>query len=154
MQAKKIVNIPSLISDYYTLAPNPDDKTQQVSFGTSGHRGSSALHSFNESHILAIAQAVSEYRKSEGIKGPLFIGADTHALSEPSLRTCVEVLAANDVEIILSKDFNPTPTPVVSRAILEYNRTRQTAVLNTILLLAVLLHRKLQIKFRQELTNS
>ena len=126
MQAQKkrnIVNIPSLISDYYTLAPNPDDKTQQVSFGTSGHRGSSALHSFNESHILAIAQAVAEYRKAQGIKGPLFIGADTHALSEPSLRTCVEVLAANDVEIILSKDFNPTPTPVVSRAILEYNRT-------------------------------
>ena len=123
MQEKKIVNIPSLISDYYTLAPNPDDKTQQVAFGTSGHRGSSALHSFNEEHILAIAQAVYEHRTAEGIPGPLYLGADTHALSEPSMRTCVEVLAANGVELILQKDFAPTPTPVISRAILEHNRT-------------------------------
>ena len=123
MQEKKIVNIPSLISDYYTLAPNPDDKTQQVAFGTSGHRGSSALHSFNESHIMAIAQAVYEHRTAEKIPGPLYIGADTHALSEPAMRTCVEVLAANGVEIILQENFAPTPTPVVSRAILEHNRT-------------------------------
>ncbi|MBQ3457593.1 MAG: phosphoglucomutase, alpha-D-glucose phosphate-specific, partial [Synergistaceae bacterium] len=123
MQEKKIVNIPSLISDYYTLAPNPDDKTQQVAFGTSGHRGSSALHSFNEAHILAIAQAVYEHRTAEKIPGPLYLGADTHALSEPSMRTCVEVLAANGVELILQKDFAPTPTPVISRAILEHNRT-------------------------------
>ena len=123
MQAKKIVNIPSLISDYYTLAPDPDDKTQQVAFGTSGHRGSSALHSFNEQHILAIAQAVVEHRTAEGLTGPLYLGADTHALSEPSMRTCVEVLAAQGVELILQKDFAPTPTPVISRAILEHNRT-------------------------------
>ena len=122
MQKRTIVNIPALISDYYSLMPDPDNKTQQVSFGTSGHRGSSALHSFNEAHILAIAQAVAELRKAEGVTGPLFIGADTHALSEPAMRTCVEVLAANGVEIILQQDFKPTPTPVVSRAILEYNR--------------------------------
>ena len=123
MQERKIVNIPSLISDYYTLAPNPDDKTQQVAFGTSGHRGSSALHSFNESHILAIAQAVVEHRTAEGITGPLYLGADTHALSEPSMRTCVEVLAAAGVELILQENFAPTPTPVISRAILAYNKT-------------------------------
>ncbi len=123
MEKRNIVNIPSLISDYYTFEPDPSNKNQQVSFGTSGHRGSSALHSFNEAHILAIAQAVSEHRKSEGITGPLYIGADTHALSEPAMRTCVEVLAANDVEIILQEEFKPTPTPVVSRAILEHNRT-------------------------------
>ena len=93
----KIVNIPALISDYYTLKPNPDDKTNSVAFGTSGHRGSSAKHSFNEEHIVAIAQAVVEHRKAEGVTGPLFIGADTHALSQPALRSCVEVLAANDV---------------------------------------------------------
>ena len=123
MQEKKIVNIPSLISDYYTLAPDMADKSQHVSFGTSGHRGSSALHSFNEAHILAIAQAVYEHRTAEGIPGPLYLGADTHALSEPSMRTCVEVLAANGVELILQKDFAPTPTPVISRAILAHNRT-------------------------------
>ena len=123
MQEKKTVNIPSLISDYYTLSPDIEDKAQQVSFGTSGHRGSSALHSFNEEHILAIAQAVYEHRTAEGIRGPLYLGADTHALSEPSMRTCVEVLAANGVELILQKDFAPTPTPVISRAILAHNRT-------------------------------
>ncbi len=125
MEKRTIVNIPALISDYYSLAPDPDNKTHQVSFGTSGHRGSSALHSFNEAHILAIAQAVAEHRKAEGVTGPLYIGADTHALSEPAMRTCVEVLAANGVEIILQEDFKPTPTPVVSRAILEHNRNNK-----------------------------
>ena len=123
MQEKKIVNIPSLISDYYTLAPDPAEKTQQVAFGTSGHRGSSALHSFNEEHIMAIAQAVYEHRTAEKIPGPLYLGADTHALSEPAMRTCVEVLAANGVELILQENFAPTPTPVVSRAILAHNRS-------------------------------
>ena len=121
METKKVVNLPSLISDYYTLAPDPENKTQGVAFGTSGHRGSSKLHSFNETHIVAIAQAVAEHRKAEGVTGPLFIGADTHALSEPALRSCVEVLAAAGVEIILQKDFKPGPTPVVSRIILNYN---------------------------------
>ena len=118
----KMVNIPSLISDYYTLEPDPAERSHQVAFGTSGHRGSSALHSFNEAHILAIAQAVAEHRKEEGISGPLYIGADTHALSEPALRTCVEVLAANGVDIVLQEGLSPTPTPVVSRAILAHNR--------------------------------
>ncbi len=121
-KARKIVNIPALISDYYTLEPDPDDRAHKVAFGTSGHRGSSALRSFNEAHIIAIAQAVAEHRKAEGISGPLYIGADTHALSEPALRTCIEVLAANDVNMILQENFAPTPTPVISRAILEYNR--------------------------------
>ena len=121
-KARKIVNIPALISDYYTLEPDPDERSHKVAFGTSGHRGSSSLRSFNEAHILAIAQAVAEYRKAEGIAGPLYIGADTHALSEPALRTCIEVLAANGVNLILSQNFAPTPTPVISRAILEYNK--------------------------------
>ncbi|MBR1603344.1 MAG: phosphoglucomutase (alpha-D-glucose-1,6-bisphosphate-dependent) [Synergistaceae bacterium] len=121
-KARKIVNIPALISDYYTLEPDPDERAHKVAFGTSGHRGSSSLRSFNEAHILAIAQAVAEYRKAEGIAGPLYIGADTHALSEPALRTCIEVLAANGVNMILSQNFAPTPTPVISRAILEYNK--------------------------------
>ncbi|MBR1418777.1 MAG: phosphoglucomutase, alpha-D-glucose phosphate-specific, partial [Synergistaceae bacterium] len=121
-KARKIVNIPALISDYYTLEPDPDERAHKVAFGTSGHRGSSSLRSFNEAHILAIAQAVAEYRKAEGIAGPLYIGADTHALSEPALRICIEVLAANGVNMILSQNFAPTPTPVISRAILEYNK--------------------------------
>ena len=120
---QKIVNIPALISDYYTLEPDPAERAHQVSFGTSGHRGSSSLHSFNEAHILAIAQAVAEHRKEAGLSGPLYIGADTHALSEPALRTCVEVLGANGVDIVLQEGLTPTPTPVVSRAILAYNRT-------------------------------
>ncbi|MBR3745914.1 MAG: phosphoglucomutase, alpha-D-glucose phosphate-specific, partial [Selenomonadaceae bacterium] len=121
MEKKTVVNLPSLISDYYTLTPDPENKTQGVAFGTSGHRGSSKLHSFNEQHILAIAQAVYEYRTAEKLQGPLYIGADTHALSEPALRSCVEVLAANGVDIILQEDFKPVPTPVVSRIILEHN---------------------------------
>ena len=122
-ETRKAVNIPALISDDYTLAPDPGEGAHQVSFGTSGHRGSSTLHSFNEGHILAIAQAVAEYRKEAGLSGPLYIGADTHALSEPALRTCVEVLGANGVDIVLQEGLTPTPTPVVSRAILAYNRT-------------------------------
>lgn len=91
---RKTVDIPGLISDYYTLGPDPDDGAQLVAFGTSGHRGSSSRKSFNEAHITAVAQAVAEHRLEAGITGPLYIGADTHALSEPALRTCVEVLAA------------------------------------------------------------
>ena len=127
MEKKTVVNLPSLISDYYTLAPDPENKTQGVAFGTSGHRGSSKLHSFNETHIIAIAKAVAEHRKAEGVTGPLYIGADTHALSEPALRTCVEVLAADGVEIILQEDLKPVPTPVVSRIILAHNYERKEA---------------------------
>ena len=126
--ARKPVNLPALISDYYTLEPDPEARSQQVAFGTSGHRGSSRLRSFNEAHILAIARAVAEHRREAGILGPLYIGADTHALSEPALRTCVEVLAANGVDVVLQEGFAPTPTPVVSRAILAHNREVGAAV--------------------------
>lgn len=122
--ARKRVDIPALISDYYTLEPDVETRSQQVSFGTSGHRGSSSLKSFNESHILAVAQAVAELRAEEGLSGPLYLGYDTHALSEPAMRTCVEVLAAAGVDLVLQKGFAPTPTPVVSRAILSHNRSR------------------------------
>ena len=119
-----LVNVPRLVSEYYTNRPDPAERAHRVSFGTSGHRGSSSKNSFNEAHIMAIAQAVAEYRKVAGITGPLFIGMDTHALSEPALRTCVEVLAALGVEIVLQNDLSYTPTPVVSRAILVWNRER------------------------------
>ncbi len=115
-------NIPRLIADYYALHPDPDDPTQLVSFGTSGHRGSSAKKSFNEDHILAISQAIAEYRRQQGIDGPLFLGMDTHALSEPAFITAVEVLAANGVQLMVQAGRGYTPTPVVSHAILTWNR--------------------------------
>ena len=121
---RKTVHIPGLISDYYTLGPDPEDGAQLVAFGTSGHRGSASQRTFNEAHILAVAQAVAEHRAEVGITGPLYIGADTHALSEPALRTCVEVLAAAGVTVVLQAGLTPTPTPVVSRAILVHNRER------------------------------
>ena len=119
-----LVNIPRLISAYYTEHPDPGIREQRVSFGTSGHRGSSSTVSFNEWHILAIAQAICRYRAQQGIDGPLFLGIDTHALSEPALRTAVEVLAANEVTICLAANDEYTPTPVISHAILSYNRGR------------------------------
>ncbi|MFN3331516.1 MAG: phosphoglucomutase (alpha-D-glucose-1,6-bisphosphate-dependent) [Caldilinea sp.] len=118
-------NIPQLISAYYTHLPDPDNPAHQVAFGTSGHRGSSLRNSFNERHILAISQAICDYRREEGIDGPLFLGMDTHALSEPAMVTAVEVLAANDVELVIQANMGYTPTPVISHAILTYNRNRQ-----------------------------
>ncbi len=123
-----LVNVPRLISAYYTEPPDPDQAEQRVAFGTSGHRGTSLTHSFNEAHILAICQALSELRQSDGITGPLYLGADTHALSEPALRTAVEVLAANGVELVVPAGLGPTPTPVISHAILTYNRGRQSGL--------------------------
>lgn len=120
-----LVNIPRLITSYYTYAPDVSDPTQKVAFGTSGHRGSPFKASFNESHILAIAQAICEYRKKEGIRGPLFIGKDTHALSEPALATAVEVFAANGVTVMIQEENGYTPTPVISHAILTYNRGKK-----------------------------
>jgi phosphoglucomutase len=119
-----LIDIPKLIAAYYTEKPNPANRAHQVSFGTSGHRGSSFDKAFNEDHILAISQAIVEYRSAEKITGPLYIGKDTHALSEPAMRTAVEVFAANGVEIILQEGFGFTPTPVISHAILSYNRAR------------------------------
>jgi len=116
-------NIPRLITNYYTKEPDPNNKLQAVSFGTSGHRGTSQDTTFNEDHILAVSQAVADYRKEKGITGPLFIGMDTHALSEPALVSALEVFAANDVDVRYQKDFRYTPTPAVSHAILAWNRT-------------------------------
>jgi phosphoglucomutase len=120
-----LVNIPRLISDYYIQDIDPSNPGQQVSFGTSGHRGSSSDRAFNEGHIQAICQAIAEIRKETGIDGPLFIGKDTHALSEPALITAIEVFAANGVEIRIQKDDGYTPTPVISHAILTTNRAHK-----------------------------
>lgn len=117
-----LVDVPKLIAAYYTEHPDPGEISQQVRFGTSGHRGTSLDGSFNEDHILAITQAIVEYRQSQGTRGPLYIGMDTHALSEPALRTAVEVFAGNGVEIVLQEGLDYTPTPVISRAILTFNR--------------------------------
>lgn len=114
-------NIPALVSAYYTVAPDPSNPAQAVSFGTSGHRGSSLKGTFNEAHILAITQAVCELRAQNGVQGPLFLGFDTHALSEPAWRSAVEVLAANGVDARVSKDHAFTPTPGISHAILAWN---------------------------------
>jgi phosphoglucomutase len=121
-----LVSVPRLVSAYYTNAPDPENPRELVSFGTSGHRGSSFKNTFNETHILAVCQAVAETRKKDGVSGPLFLGMDTHALSEPAIRTAVEVLAANGVEIRIQNDFGFTPTPVISHAILGWNRENET----------------------------
>jgi len=121
-------NIPLLVSQYYTEHPDAANPAQQISFGTSGHRGTSKEDSFNEDHILAVCQALCEYRQQQGISGPLFIGKDTHALSEPAEATAIEVFAANDVEIYISSGQTYTPTPVVSHAILTWNTRRTTGL--------------------------
>jgi phosphoglucomutase len=123
-----LTNIPRLVRDYYVAVPDPADPAQRVAFGTSGHRGSSTRNSFNEAHIVAIARAICEYRKKEGIDGPLFLGMDTHALSEPAHATALEVLAANGVSVRIHRDHGYTPTPVVSHAILVWNRNRRTGL--------------------------
>jgi phosphoglucomutase len=120
-----LVDVPKLIAAYYTETPDPSVPAQRVAFGTSGHRGSSFNSAFNEQHILAISQAISLYRKQKHIDGPLFLGMDTHALSEPALRSALEVLAANGVNVMLAQDDDYTPTPAISHAILTYNRGRK-----------------------------
>jgi phosphoglucomutase len=119
---ERIINIPRLVSAFFTRRPSVDQPEQRVSFGTSGHRGSAFENSFNEDHILAICQAICELRASEKITGPLFVGKDTHALSEAALATAVEVFAANEVTVVLQSGLDYTPTPVISHAILTYNR--------------------------------
>ena len=119
-----LVNVPALISAYYTFAPDPDDPAQAVSFGTSGHRGSSLKGTFNEAHILAICQAIAEQRAADGVTGPLYLGMDTHALSEPAHRTATEVFAANGVETFVQAGGGYTPTPAISFAILTFNGGR------------------------------
>jgi phosphoglucomutase len=120
-----LVDVTRLEKEYYERRPDLDDPNQLVSFGTSGHRGSPLRGTFNEAHILAITQAICEYRHEQGIDGPLYMGKDTHAVSEPAQRTALEVLAANNVETIIQQDDGITPTPVISRAILVYNRGRK-----------------------------
>ena len=123
-----LANIPRLVTDYYALEPDPAESTQKVAFGTSGHRGTSSECSFNEEHILAITQAICMHRRQQGIDGPLFIGIDTHALSEPAFASALEVLAANDVDVMIDNRDSFTPTPVVSHAILNYNRGKSAGL--------------------------
>ncbi|MDD5713025.1 MAG: phosphoglucomutase, alpha-D-glucose phosphate-specific, partial [Smithellaceae bacterium] len=123
--AEILANIPKLIAAYYTGVPDANDPAQAVSFGTSGHRGSSLKNSFNEAHILAIAEAICNCRRAKGIDGPLFLGMDTHALSEPAMISALEVMAAHDVVVMVQQDHGYTPTPVISHAILNYNRGRK-----------------------------
>lgn len=120
-----LVDLTRLERDYFERSPNVEDPNQLVSFGTSGHRGSSLRASFNEAHILAITQAICDYRRSQGTNGPLYMGKDTHALSSPAQCTALEVLAANEVETVIQQDGGVTPTPVISRSILVYNRARK-----------------------------
>jgi phosphoglucomutase len=123
-----LVNVPRLISAYYVAEPDLSDAMQKVAFGTSGHRGSAFRGSFTEDHILAICQAICEYRQAQGFTGPLYIGMDTHALSEPALASAIEVFAANEQDIMVQEGFGYTPTPVISHAILAYNRGRSSGL--------------------------
>jgi phosphoglucomutase len=129
-----LVDPSRLAHDYLERRPDPDDPAQQVSFGTSGHRGSSLRDSFNEAHILAITQAICEYRHARAVTGPLYMGKDTHALSGPAQRTALEVLAANDVETIIQRDDGFTPTPAISHAILVHNRGRDDGLADGIVI--------------------
>jgi phosphoglucomutase len=129
-----LTNIPRLITAYYVDRPDPAIPAQRVAFGTSGHRGSSLDHAFNEAHILAITQAICAYRKQQGIGGPLFIGIDTHGLSEPAFASALEVLAANEIEVMVDAHDGYTPTPVVSHAILTYNRNRTAGLADGIVI--------------------
>ncbi|MHB2020641.1 MAG: phosphoglucomutase (alpha-D-glucose-1,6-bisphosphate-dependent) [Candidatus Xenobia bacterium] len=129
-----LVDVKQLLEAYYQRHPDPADPQQQVAFGTSGHRGSSLRHSFNEDHILAITQAICEYRQSKEYDGPLFVGMDTHALSEPAQRTALEVLTAHGVAVHIARDSGFTPTPVISHAILTYNRGRKNGLADGIVI--------------------
>lgn len=129
-----LVNIPRLVTAYFALTPNPEITSQRVAFGTSGHRGSAFAAAFNEAHILAITQAVCLYRRHAGIDGPLFLGMDTHALSEAAFATAIEVLAADGVEAMIDEHGGYTPTPVISHAILSHNLGRKTGLADGIVI--------------------
>jgi phosphoglucomutase len=132
--AASLVNVPRLITAYYSEKPDPAIAAQRVAFGTSGHRGSSFDVGFNENHVLAISQAICEYRKQQGIDGPLFMGFDTHALSAPAFASALEVLAANGVDVMIAAGDEYTPTPAISHAILTYNRGRSTGLADGIVI--------------------
>jgi phosphoglucomutase len=119
-----LVNVPRLVAAYYTRRPDPENPAERVAFGTSGHRGSSLKSSFTEAHILAVAQAIAEYKRAQGYGGPLFLGMDTHALSEAAFGSALEVFAANGVEVMIQAGLGYTPTPVISHAILAWNKGR------------------------------
>jgi phosphoglucomutase len=123
-----LVNVPRLVTAYFASKPDPADPAQRVAFGTSGHRGSSLKNSFNENHILATTQAICDYRRETGLTGPLFVGIDTHALAEAALASAVEVFAANGVDIMIDEHGGYTPTPVISHAILSYNKGRTSGL--------------------------
>ncbi len=130
----QLVNVPKLITAYYMEKPDVSDPAQKVAFGTSGHRGSAFKHAFNEDHILAVTQAICQYRKQQGINGPLYMGIDTHALSEPAFASALCVLAANDVNVMIDKAGGYTPTPAISLAILMYNRGRTNGLADGIVI--------------------
>ena len=132
--ASDLVNVPQLVRAYYVIQPDPNDAGQRVAFGTSGHRGSSFDAAFNEWHILAITQAICLYRAQQKIDGPLFLGMDTHALSEPAFASALEVLAGNRVDVMISENSPYTPTPVISRAILTYNKGRKSGLADGIVI--------------------
>jgi phosphoglucomutase len=132
--ASILVDVPRLITAYYTERPDVGVREQRVAFGTSGHRGSSFDATFTESHVLAITQAICAYRKQQGIDGPLFLGFDTHALSAPAFASALEVLAANGVEVMIAAGGEYTPTPAISHAILGYNRERQAGLADGIVI--------------------
>jgi len=121
-----LTNVPRLVTAYFEGKPDPAEPAQRVSFGTSGHRGSAFNNAFNESHILAISQALCDHRRASGIDGPMFIGIDTHALAEPALASALEVFAANGVEVMIDANQGYTPTPVISHAILTTNNGRSS----------------------------
>jgi phosphoglucomutase len=129
-----LAHIPRLITTYFSERPDPTNPAQRVAFGTSGHRGSALKGSFNEAHILAVTQAICDYRKTQAINGPLFLGIDTHALSEPACVTALEVLAGNGVDTMIAHDGGYTPTPAISHAILTYNRGRTTGLADGIVI--------------------
>src|SRR6185295_15079063 len=121
---EQLIDPVALEQEFYSRRPDAADPLQRVAFGTSGHRGTPIRGSFTEAHILAITQAICDYRRHRGIDGPLFLGKDTHALSRPAERTALEVLTANGVETLIQRDDGATPTPAISHAILVHNRTR------------------------------
>jgi len=129
-----LIDVPQLVAAYYAARPDPSVAAQRVAFGTSGHRGSSLDGSFNEAHILAITQAICFHRKQQNIDGPLYIGFDTHALSEPAFQSALEVLTANGVDVMVDAQNSYTPTPVISHAVLSYNRGRQTRLADGIVI--------------------
>ncbi|HAU91566.1 MAG TPA: phosphoglucomutase, alpha-D-glucose phosphate-specific, partial [Alteromonas sp.] len=135
---EQLINVAQLVSQYFSYQPDATDPAQAVSFGTSGHRGTAAQTTFNDMHIAAICQALAEYREHQQITGPVFIGKDTHALSEPAMITAIEVLSANSVSVVIQRDDNDskgyTPTPVISRTIIRYNRGRSEGLADGIVI--------------------